>query len=361
MKQKVAIVHDWLNGMRGGEKVLEQFLDLFPEADIFTLFLEEEKISDKIKNHKIFTSKLNRHSFVRNHYRYFLPFLPSAVEAFRLWDYDLVISSSHCVAKGVIPAPVAPHFCYIHSPMRYIWDQFDQYFGNARGVKRAIIRRQAEKLRLWDTVTAARVDFFIANSNFVKQRISKYYRRDAAVIHPPVDVELFQPAANPRRDFYLSVSAFVPYKNNHMLVEAFNRLELPLVLVGKGPEEERLRKMASDTITFKQNIPADELRELYQHAAGFVYAGVEDFGIAFGEAQACGVPVIAPAKGGVLDIVADGETGVLYEGDTVDDLVDAVKRSRELSFAGDVIRTNSLRFSEETFKLKIKEFIDKRI
>lgn len=361
MKQKVAIVHDWLNGMRGGEKVLEQFLDLFPDADIFTLFLDREKISDKIKRHTIHTSGLNRYSFVRNHYRYFLPLLPSAAEAFRLWDYDLVISSSHCVAKGVIPAPGAPHFCYIHSPMRYIWDQFDQYFGNAGGLKRMVIRRQAEKLRLWDTVTAARVDHFIANSNFVKQRISKYYRRDAAVIHPPVDVNLFQPLAKPRKDFYLSVSALVPYKNNHVLVEAFNRLKLPLVLVGKGPEEARLRKMAGEHITFKHHIPAEELKDLYQNAAGFVYAGVEDFGIAFGEAQACGVPVIAPATGGVLDIVTNGETGVLFEGSAVGDLEDAVRRSREIAFDRDAIRTNSLRFSEENFKKKIKEYIDTRI
>ncbi len=361
MKQKVAIVHDWLNGMRGGEKVLEQFLDLYPQTDIFTLFLDRKKISDKIKMHKIYTSNLNRYSLVRKHYRYFLPFLPSAVESFRLWDYDLVISSSHCVAKGVIPAPGAPHFCYMHSPMRYIWDQFDQYFGNAGGIKKMVIRRQAEKLRLWDTVTAARVDHFIANSNFVKRRISKYYRRDAAVIHPPVDVELFQPVINPRKDFYLSVSAFVPYKNNHVLVEAFNLLKLPLVLVGKGPEEARLRKMAGDNITFRKNITPEELRDLYQNAAGFVYAGVEDFGIAFGEAQACGVPVIAPAKGGVLDIVENGETGILYDGDSAERLVDAVERSRDIPFERDAIRSNSLRFSEEIFKLKIKEFIDKRI
>lgn len=361
MEQKVAIVHDWLNGMRGGEKVLEQFLDLYPEADIFTLFLEEKKISDKIRKHKIYTSNLNRYSFIRNHYRYFLPFLPSAVEAFRLWDYDLVISSSHCVAKGVIPAPTAPHFCYIHSPMRYIWDQFDQYFGHSGGIKRTVIRKQAEKLRLWDTVTAARVDHFIANSSFVKQRISKYYRRDAAVIHPPVDVELFQPVAGPRNDFYLSVSALVPYKNNHVVVEAFNQLRLPLVLVGKGPEEARLRKMAGGNITFRHNVPAEELKDLYQNATGFVYAGVEDFGIAFGEAQACGVPVIAPAKGGVLDIVTDGETGVLFDGNSAADLAEAVTRSRDIPFDRDAIRSNSLRFSEDNFKSKIKEFIDKRI
>ncbi len=361
MKQKVAIVHDWLNGMRGGEKVLEQFLDLFPQADIFTLFLEEGKISEKIKKHKIYPSHLNDYSFVRKHYRYFLPFLPSAAESFRLWDYDLVISSSHCVAKGVIPPPGAPHFSYIHSPMRYIWDQYDQYFGNAKGIKRRVIRRQAEKLRLWDTVSSARVDYFIANSRFVQQRIAKYYRRDAAVIHPPVDVEFFRPAVSPRKEYYLSVSAFVPYKNNHMLVAAFNRLDLPLVLVGKGPEEGRLRKMAGDKIVFRKNVSAEELKELYQHAAAFVYAGVEDFGIAFGEAQACGVPVIAPAKGGVLDIVSDGETGILFADNSVPGVTGAVERFREALFDAQAIRESSLRFSEENFKIKIGEFINKRI
>jgi glycosyltransferase involved in cell wall biosynthesis len=358
MGRKVAIVHDWLIGMRGGEKVLESMLDIFAEADIFSLFFEPRHISEKIKSHNIFTSPLNKYAFIRNRHRHFLPLLPAAVESFPLRDYHLVISSSHCVAKGVIPGPDSLHICYIHSPMRYIWDQYESYFGRLKGLKKSFIKRQVSKLRIWDVTSSARVDYFVANSNFVKQRVEKYYRRDAVVIHPPVDTDFFKPAESPREDYFLTVSALVPYKNNHLLVEAFNRLREPLVVVGAGPEEKRLKKMAGPNITFRKNVTAQELRALYQQAAAFVYSGVEDFGIAFVEAQACGIPVIALKKGGVLDIVEDGRTGILYEGEGIDNIARAVKRLADFRFEPSILRENSLKFSPETFKIKIQTFIE---
>jgi glycosyltransferase involved in cell wall biosynthesis len=360
MEKKVAIVHDWLIGMRGGEKVLESLLEIFPEADIFSLFVEPRHISEQIKSHNIFTSPLNKYAFIRKRHRHFLPLLPAAAESFPLKDYPLVISSSHCVAKGVIPGPDSLHICYIHSPMRYIWDQYESYFGRVRGVKKSFIKRQVSKLRVWDVTSSARVDYFVANSNFVRQRVEKYYRREAAVIHPPVDTDFFQPVSNPRKDYFLTVSALVPYKNNHLLVEAFNRLREPLVVVGAGPEEKKLRKMAGPNITFRKNVTAQELRGLYQQAAAFVYTGVEDFGIAFVEAQACGIPVVALKKGGVLDIVEDGRTGILFEGEGIDAVVRAVKGLADFRFEPSILRENSLKFSRERFKIKIQTFIEER-
>ncbi|MCP5102755.1 MAG: glycosyltransferase family 4 protein, partial [bacterium] len=237
MNGKTAIIHDWLNGMRGGEKVLEVLLEIFPGADVYTLFLEEEKISEAIKTHKIFTSSLNRFKFIRKHYKHFLPLFPAAVEEFDLKDYDIVISISHCVAKGVIPHPGSLHISYVNSPMRYAWDRYYAYFGNVKGLKKFYIKQQISKLRNWDAASSSRVDYFIGNSRFIRERIHRYYRRDAAVIHPPVDTDGFKPIPNPKKDYFLTVSALVPYKENHLLVEAFNQTGDPLIIVGKGPEE----------------------------------------------------------------------------------------------------------------------------
>jgi glycosyltransferase involved in cell wall biosynthesis len=359
-KNKVAVIHDWLNGMRGGEKVLEEILDFFPGADVYTLFLEEENISGRIKAHKITASRLNRWGFIRKRYKHFLPLFPATIESFDLTGYGLVISTSHCVAKGVIPAPDALHFSYIHSPMRYIWDQYYSYFGAAKGIKKWFIRRQMSKLRVWDVTASARVDYFIANSNFVKRRIKKYYRRDADVIHPPVDTEFYRPAENAERGFFLTVSALVPYKEVRLLVEAFNQTGDALVIVGKGPQEKKLKKMAGPNITFKKNLDAEELRGLYQQAAAFVFAGIEDFGIAFVEAQACGTPVIAYKKGGVLDIVTE-ETGVLFPHQSSPSIIEALDKMKKNPLDPSIIRKNSLKFSTENFKKNMKEFLDQRM
>jgi len=360
MKPKAAIIHDWLNGMRGGEKVLEEILGFFPEADIFTIFLDKKNISDKITAHKITPSPLNKYPFIRKHYKHFLPLFPAAVEEFNLNGYDMIISSSHCAAKGVVPPPDSVHISYIHSPMRYIWDQYYSYFGKTKGIKKSFIKRQVSRLKVWDVTASSRVDHFIANSHFVKKRIWRYYRREAAVIHPPVDTDFFQTAENPTRDYFLTVSALVPYKENDRLIEAFNKSGDPLIVVGKGSEEKKLKRRAGKNITFKKNLSARELKKLYQHAAAFVFAGVEDFGIAFVEAQACGTPVMAYKKGGVLDIVTEG-TGILFEEQTTEDLVDAIDKIKKNKFDPSFLRENSLKFSTGSFKKKFKEFLSQRL
>lgn len=357
--KKVAVVHDWLNGMRGGEKVLEELLDLFPQADIYTLFLEENKISQKIKNHSIYASNLNRKSFIRKRYKHFLPLFPSAIEAFDLSSYQLVVSISHCAAKGVITAPDAVHISYVNSPMRYIWDQYYSYFGDLKGIKKWFIRRQATKLRMWDVSSAQRVDWFIGNSHFIKKRIQKYYRRDADVIHPPVDTDFFQPSQHPKQDFFLTVSALVPYKEVKLLIETFNQTGDRLIVVGKGPEEKRLKKMAKSNISFKKDLSPEALRELFQQATAFVFAGIEDFGIVFVEAMACGTPVIAYAKGGVLDIV-DQNSGFLFSEQTVASISQSLEKIKKNPMNPSIIRKNSLKFSRETFKRKIKDFLEEK-
>ncbi len=360
MKSKVAIIHDWLNGMRGGEKVLEELLDIFPQADVFTLFLEEENISEKIKSHRIIPSSLNRHRLIRKYYRHFLPLFPSAIEEFNLKEYDVVISSSHCVAKGIIPHPTSLHISYIYSPMRYIWDQYYPYFGNMKGLKKFYVKRNISRLRTWDVTSSSRVDHFVAISRLVQERIWRYYRRTSTVIHPPVHTEIFQLSSNPRRDYFLTVSALVPYKANDLLVEAFNQTGDRLIIVGKGSEEKKLRKIARENIEFKKDLPQEELIELYRNAIAFVFAGVEDFGIAFVEAQACGTPVVAYRKGGVMDIVSDG-TGILFEHQTTGDLIDAVNKIKKTNFKPSFLRENSLKFSRENFKMKFKNYVEEVI
>jgi len=364
MNTKVALIHDWLNGMRGGEKVLENILDLFPEADVFTLFYEPGRISEKIRSQRIVTSRLNRFGAFRRRYRYLLPLFPAVVEEFDLQAYDLVISSSHCVAKGVIPAPRATHVSYIHSPMRYAWDQYYAYFGSLGRLKRAFVRRQISRLRAWDVTSSARVDHFIANSNYVKSRIRKYYRRDAEVIHPPIDTEFFHPIENPKGDYFLTVSALVPYKMNHLLVEAFNRLDQRLVIVGRGTEEKRLRRLCRGNVEFRWDLSGEQLRELYQNARALLFAGVEDFGMSFVEAHACGVPIIAYGRGGVLDIIEDGVHGMLIPEQSVDAVVRTVEDfmkgqdSGEMRFVPADMRRNSLRFSGDHFKTRLARFLE---
>ena len=357
MKGKVAVIHDWLTGMRGGEKVLEEILQLYPEADLYTLFLEKNKISERISSHPIFVSRLNRNRWIRKYYQYFLPFFPCHVEEFDLQNYGLVISSSHCVAKGVIPAPEALHISYIHSTIRYAWDQYYSYFGRLRGIRKSIVRRHISRLRTWDVASSARVDHFIANSQFVRERIWKYYRRQATVIHPPVDTDFFQPAVNPSRDYFLLVSALVPYKRIELVIQAFNGLGEKLCIVGKGSEEKHLQRLAAANIRFMGALAPDELRRLYQNARALVFSGIEDFGIAFVEAQACGIPVIAYDRGGVRDIIRHGQSGFLFAEQTMAALTDAVRQAMAMTFDPVLLRQNGLKFSPDNFRRQLSQFI----
>ncbi|HSQ35650.1 MAG TPA: glycosyltransferase [Candidatus Binatia bacterium] len=357
MAEKVAIIHDWLNGMRGGEKVLEEVLRLYPDADIFTLFYEPENVSPLIRSKRVFASRLNRYALIRKKYPFFLPWFPRHIEAFDLNGYDLVFSSSHCVAKGAVPAPDARHISYIHSPMRYAWDQYYAYFSNRRGWRRTIIEREISKLRVWDVSSAARVDDFIANSDFVRQRIEKYYRRPATVIHPPVDIDFFQPGTASQRDYFLLVSALVPYKNIAPVIQACRLLGEKLIIVGRGPEHKNLKKIAGPGCEILPAVDAEALRTLYRNARAFLFAGVEDFGIAFAECQACGTPVIALDRGGARDIVRPGVSGVLFAEATVAALQDAIRVAQGIAFDPAAIREGSLRFSAARFRDQLQAFI----
>ena len=357
----VALVHDWLTGMRGGEKVLEQLCLLYPEAPIYTLFHFRGSVSEIIESHDIIPSFLQKAPFAREKYRSYLPFFPSAIEAFDLKAFDLVVSSSHCVAKGAITD--GKHICYCHTPMRYIWSHYDDYFGTDRfGVlKGAVIGMVASRLREWDRSTCGRVHHFVANSKFVEGRIQQYYGRGASVIYPPVDVDFFCPSDASRQGFFLIVSALVPYKRLEIAVEAFKKLNSALVIVGTGPEQLRLMKGAEGApqIRFAGRVSQEELRELYRTASGLIQPAIEDFGINMVEAQACGCPVVAFAAGGALESVVDGETGVFFDRLDADSLREAVDRTGRLRFNKGSMRESVLRFAPSHFREEMNTVIQR--
>jgi len=369
--KRVALVHDWLTGMRGGERVLEIFCQLFPQADIFTLIYEEDKVSPLFGQRTIYTSFLQRLPRVSKNYRLYLPLMPLAIEQFNLEGYDLIISCSHCVAKGVIPQPEAFHLCYCFTPMRYIWDLYHQYFAKRLGKRlaRLLLYPLMNYLRIWDVSSAARVDHFVAISQHVAQRIRKYYRRDSTVIHPPIDTTLFVPDGYPQ-EYFLMVSALVPYKRVDLAIQAFNLLNYPLKIVGTGPEESYLRGMAAGNIEFLGWQPDHILKDLYAHCRALIFPGKEDFGLTPLEAQAAGRPVIAYGKGGVLETVNpindpeaerkdDIPTGLFFYEQSTEALVEAIRHFEriESQFDPGAIRRHALRFDQVSFKRKIMEFI----
>lgn len=355
---KVALVHYWLVGMRGGEKVLEALAELYPEADIFTLVLDRDKLSDTLRSRNITTSFLQKIGG-RRHYQKMLPLMPFALEALDLTPYDLVISSEAGPAKGVITRPDAVHICYCHSPMRYIWDLYPQYYAQSGPVAKAVLAATAPLLRQWDVTTAARVDHFIANSSFVAQRIRKFYRREATVIHPPVDLSRFAPVENVG-DFYLCAGQITPYKKIDIAVEAFTRMGLPLVVIGEGVTE-RLRRMAGPNVTFLGAVSDEVMADHFARCRALVFPGVEDFGIVPLEVMASGRPVIAYARGGALETVKPGVTGLLFEQQTVETLEAAV---REFEAGGTMLDPDTIRqfangFRTEEFARRVKAEIER--
>ena len=346
---KTAVVHDWLIGMRGGEYVLEAMLPQLEDPTIFTLFHRRGAVSPAIERYPIRVSWLDRLPFARAHYRNLLPLFPRAVESFDLSGYDLVVSSSHCVAKGAVARAGAPHLCYCHTPVRYAYEQFDAYFPKDATRFYRAKRRAIDRLRAWDLATADRPTRYLANSSAVAARIRAHYGRDATVCHPPVDVAYFSPSGETRGDFLLAVGALVPYKRFDLAIDAAARLGVPLVLVGSGPEEKRFRARAGPSVRFPGALPRERLRELYRTCASFVQPGEEDFGIAAVEAVACGAPVVALARGGVLDIVRDGVDGVLYAEESVEALAAAVAGARGRSFDYTEMARSARRFAPERF------------
>ena len=322
---KVALVHDWLTGMRGGEKCLEVLCELFPDADLYTLLHQKGKLSQNIESRSIRTSFVQHLPFGLKKYRHYLPLFPLAIEQFDLSAYDLIVSSSHCVAKGVRLNNSTYHISYVHTPMRYVWDQFNTYFRQPR--TSWPVRIGAELIRpylqRWDRNTAKRVDTFLCNSNNIRKKILEYYGRESQVIYPPVDLSRFKPG-DTKADYYLMVGAFAPNKRVDLAVHAFNKLKLPLKISGSGQDEEYCRSIAGETIEFLGTLSNEKLLELYQQARALVFPGEDDFGITPLEAQACGTPVIAFAAGGVLETVTD-QTGLFFKEQNVEALVKAVE------------------------------------
>jgi glycosyltransferase involved in cell wall biosynthesis len=367
---RVALVHDWLTGMRGGEKVLEALSSIFPGAPLFTLFHFPGSVSPAIEAHPIRTSFLQTAPGLRRHYRGYLPLFPAAIEELDLSGFDVIVSSSHCVAKGIIPPPDAFHLCYCHTPMRYAWDQEHAYFPKRRGIGARFRSLALTGLRSWDVSSAARVHLFVANSRFVAQRIQTYYGRPAEVVHPPVDVDFFTPGPKKPEDaekeakqegYCLMVSALAPYKKVEEAMAACEKLGIELRVVGEGPERKRLAAMAGPNVRFLGKVDGERLRELYRGALLFIQPGVEDFGISSVEALACGTPVVAAARGGILDVVEDGRHGVLYpdwEGPSA--LAEAIDKARGIGFNALDLRSRAESFSVVSFTNRVRTLLSNR-
>jgi len=358
---KTAIVHDWLTGMRGGEKVLEVLCELYPAADLITLLYNKGSLSQVIENMNIQTSFIDKLPFKEKKYRNYLPLFPAAIESMNFDKYDLIISSSHCVAKGAKPNKKAIHICYCHTPMRYVWEMYDEYFGKDKAgiLTRTAMSIFAPYLRKWDVKTSNRVNFYIANSNFVSERIKNHYNRDADVIYPPVDTSLFQ-ISEKDEDYFLIVSALVPYKMVHLAIDAFNTTGRKLLVVGTGPESEKLKSIAKRNIEFLGWRDNAELADLYAGCRALVFPGIEDFGIVPLEAMACGKPVIAFGKGGALETIINkgtNRTGVFFYNQTTEDLVKSLISFDKLLFNPQKIREHALEFDRSLFKRKISNYI----
>ena len=357
---RVAIIHYWLVGMRGGERVLERLLALYPQADIFTLVYDPGAVSDAVRARKVTTSFIQKLPFAIKAYQRYLPLMPRALESFDLGGYDLVISSESGPAKGVIPPPTAKHVCYCHSPMRYLWDHHAQYGASAGLLAKVGMGLFFNGLRVWDVSTAARVDAFAANSTFVQKRIKKYYRRESEVIHPPVDVSAFAPRDDVE-DRFLWVGQLTSYKRPDLAIDAFNRMKLPLLVVGTGEMERELHRRAGPTIDFVPRMKFDDLRRAYARARALVFTAEEDFGIVPVEAIASGRPVLALGSGGVLDTVKDGLSGLFFDRPDSDSLVEGIERLERWlpQFDPKASRETAIRFGPEQFDRKFIDFVDR--
>ncbi|PJW16164.1 glycosyltransferase family 4 protein [Geobacillus sp. WSUCF-018B] len=370
--KKVALIHDWLVTYAGAEKVLEQLLKIYPDADLFSLvdFISKNQ-RDFILNKQVTTSFIQKLPFARKKYRSYLPFMPLAIEQLDVSKYDIVISSSHAVAKGVITGPDQLHISYVHSPIRYAWDLQHQYLKEAgldRGMKGWIAKTILHYIRNWDYRTSNGVDYFVANSKFIARRIWKVYRREADVIYPPVDVSAFT-FHDKKEDFYLTASRMVPYKKIDLIVEAFSQMpDKKLVVIGDGPDFHKIKAKAAPNVELLGYQPFEVLRDYMQRAKAFVFAAEEDFGITPVEAQACGTPVIAYGKGGALETIrgygqAENPTGLFFKEQTVASLVQSIQLFENIS--GDIqyqdCRENALRFSPERFRKEFQDYVNNKL
>jgi glycosyltransferase involved in cell wall biosynthesis len=362
--ERVAIVHEWLAARAGSEKVVEQMLDLFDQADLFSLVhFPVDHAPPQIPPHtRVYTSFLQHLPLARRHFRQYLPLMPLAIEQFDLSPYDLVISSNHAVAKGVMTRPDQLHVSYVHTPIRYAWDLQHQYLNQlGRGPRSWLTRLILHYLRLWDLAAAHRVDCFVANSGYVAKRIWKTYRRPAKVIYPPVAVQRFN-CHRPRQDFYLTVSRCVPYKRVDLAIAAFNQLGKPLVVIGDGPSFSQLQRAAKTNITFLRNPRDSVVSDYMERCRAFVFTAEEDFGITVVEAQAAGAPVIAYGRGGSAETVIPHQTGVLFHQQTPADLVEAVIyfEANQGNFDLEKIRRHAEGFSEQRFQQQLESWLQQQ-
>ncbi len=352
---RVALVHYWLIGMRGGEQVLEAMCRMFPQADIFTHVYDPDKVSPLINSHRVYTTSVSKMPFSRRMYQSYLPFMPRALEEVDLTGYDLILSSESGPAKGIIAPPDAHHLCYCHSPMRYLWDQYHHYRNTAGTLTRFAMPYLAHGLRSWDVTSAARVDNIAANSSHVAARVHKYWRRESSIVHPPVQVENFAPVPpSDRENFYLWAGELAPYKRPDLAIEAFNQMRKPLIMVG-GPDKtaKRLQALAGPYVKILGRVPDGQMRELMAKCKALIFPGEEDFGMVPVEVMASGRPVIAYGRGGAEDTVVSNRTGLLFKEQSVEGLIHAIK-----TFEADkldqidpnVLVAHSRRFNEAAFR-----------
>ena len=357
---KIAIVHDWLVTDAGAEKVLKSICELYPDADIFSLvdFLDERDRGEII-NHKIAkTTFIQKLPFAKKYFRHYLPFFTMAIESFDLSSYDLIISSSWAVAKGVKTHSGQVHISYCYTPVRYAWDLYDEYISHLSGIKKYIVIWTLKRLRIWDKSTSHRVDYFVANSKYVQQRIKKTYDRDSIVIYPPVDITKFE-LCEQKEDFYITVSRLVPYKKTKLIVEAFNDMpKKKLVVIGYGEEYEGIKKIAKDNITLLGYCDRDTIVKHVKKAKCFVYCAIEDFGIVPIEAFSCGTPVIALNDGGTKETVIEGVNGMHFNNQTKDDIISVVNLFEHKTFLPKDVRQTALKYSH--FKEQFKEFVNNK-
>lgn len=364
---KVAIVQEWLVTVGGSDKVVKAILDVFPDADIYTLVAKKEVCDELgIPWEKVHTSFIQKMPLGTKKHRAYLPLFPFAIEQFDLRGYDVVISSSHCVAKGVLTKADQLHICYCHSPIRYCWDMYNEYLEEShldKGFKSWLVRLMLHPIRQFDAIAGSRVDYYISNSDYVGQRIRKTYRRKATTIHPNIDISNFE-LCNDKQEYYLASSRLVAYKKIDTIIEAFNQMpDKKLVVIGGGPNLEAYRKIAKDNVTVMGYQPFDVLKDKMQHAKAFVFAADEDFGMIPIEAQSCGTPVIAYGHGGSLETVNGGKTGLFFYEHSPEAIVEAVNKFETMGsqpFAPADCRQWAEGFSEERFKREIKEFVEEK-
>ena len=360
---KVAIVHYWLVTMRGGEKVVEALCDLFPQADIYTNVYDPSHISDKIKAHKIYTTKINGWPMAKKMYQKYMPFMPKALMELDLTGYDLIISSESGPAKGVVPAPNAFHLCYCHTPMRYLWDMYHEYFRKSNAIVKFFMKKMIPGLREWDVMSSNLVDHFVANSHYVAKRIGRYYNRTADVVYPSCDIDRF--ISNPRtpEDFYLFFGQLVGYKRADLAIEACIKSGRKIVVIGDGKSKEADKYKKSGLVTFTGRVSDEKIAEYLSKAKALLFPGIEDFGIIPVEANAAGCPVLAYRDGGALDSVLEGKTGLFFDEQTPESLINCMDNFEkcEKDFTDrSVFTAHVQQFSIQNFTAKIKELCEKK-